>query len=955
MIRTISGSASGLENLLEAFAARLDTGETLDVEAFAAAHPEHAEQLRRVLPTMLLLADLGRSACGAGAAPPLAGSDSEPIAGLLGDFRIIREVGRGGMGVVYEAEQISLKRRVALKVLPFAAMMDPRQLQRFHNEARAAACLHHNHIVPVYFVGCERGVHFFAMQLIGGQTLAHLIADLRLQIADLRQSEKGSGPVPQSGDVAADLQSAQKISTFPHAGPSTQTPAQRANYFRQVAQWGVQAAEALDYAHQTGVVHRDIKPGNLILDARGEVWVTDFGLAQFQQAEGNLTLTGDLVGTLRYMSPEQALGKRMPIDHRTDVYSLGLTLYELLTLQPAFTEQDRQELLRQIASEEPRPPRCLNRTIPPDLETIVRKSMEKNPADRYATAKELADDLCRFLEDRPIQARRPSMRQRLVKWSRRHRVLVAAATVCSFVAVVALAISTIVIWQKQQETDTAYHLAEQRRREADEQRRAAIENLNDAHAAVDRVIQSLKDPVFTEQVAVGPRQRELLLAVLHLYQRFLQRKHEDPELRLAAVRAQLNIGAIEMRLGDHQAEASTKKAITLAKNLYAEQPSPKCQYLLALAWNNLGTRQHLDHRFQEAAASFEMALKMMTAVVENEPQSTSYRKRLASIQANLGSLHAAAGEVEQADKAFREAVKTLEQFVTLPSKDIQSRRRLAILHGDWGKLRRTQGLHKEAENLFRLAVGMQAEVVKDSIDPADRARLADLYQNLGQEQAHGGKQRLSEALDNFKKVVDLRWQIAHDFPSQIEYAVALAESLQTMSLTMMGHGQDLIALQMLTDAQKQYQLLADHFPKEKEKYRLGLADCYFRRGWLLAASYTPLRKPAAAIEPAEQAVKLVPNRGEYQAALGMAYYRTEQWNKALKALNNESVTRSPPSWRFDLFFLAMTHWQLGHKEAARKWFDEAVSWMEKNKPNNQVLGRIRAEAAELLGIKGQSK
>jgi serine/threonine protein kinase len=179
-------------------------------------------------------------------------------------------------------------------------------------------------------------------------------------------------------------------------------------YFRRVAELGIQAARALDHAHALGIVHRDVKPANLLVDGSGKLWVTDFGLAHIQ-SDARLTMTGDLVGTLRYMSPEQALAKRIVVDHRTDVYSLGATLYELLTLEPAFSGSDRQELLRQIAFEEPKAPRRINKAIPAELETIVQKAMEKNPADRYATAKELADDLRRFLVDEPIRARPANM------------------------------------------------------------------------------------------------------------------------------------------------------------------------------------------------------------------------------------------------------------------------------------------------------------------------------------------------------------------------------------------------------------------------------------------------------------------------------------------------------------------------------------------------------------------
>jgi serine/threonine protein kinase len=223
--------------------------------------------------------------------------------------------------------------------------------------------------------------------------------------------------------------SAAKPVTVRRAARSPSDSSQRTRaYCRNVAQLGRQAAEALEHAHQQGIVHRDIKPANLMIDVRGNLWITDFGLARFQ-AETGLTVSGDLLGTLRYMSPEQAMGRRGVVDGRTDVYSLGVTLYELLTLAPAFDGRDRAEVLRRIAGEEPAPPRQLNPAVPRDLETIVQKAIAKEPAARYATAQDLADDLRRFLEHRLIRARRPTLIQRLAKWSRRHRLLVGSAGV----------------------------------------------------------------------------------------------------------------------------------------------------------------------------------------------------------------------------------------------------------------------------------------------------------------------------------------------------------------------------------------------------------------------------------------------------------------------------------------------------------------------------------------------
>jgi serine/threonine protein kinase/tetratricopeptide (TPR) repeat protein len=416
--------AESMAQALEEYLLAAEEGTAPPRDEFLARYPELADELDACLAALDFI---GRAAEAPRAvAAGLADAQAPPEAsGQLGDFRLIREVGRGGMGVVYEAEQVSLGRRVALKVLPFAATMDPRQLQRFHNEARAAAALDHPHIVHVHAVGHERAVHFYAMQFIEGQTLATVIADLRRPGGAAVEPTTTHLAAPAGADTAARA-----------AAATERAPRDRAS-FRRAAELGIQAAEALDYAHALGIVHRDVKPANLLVDGRGNLWITDFGLAHVQ-SDVRLTMSGDLVGTLRYMSPEQALAKRVVVDHRTDVYSLGATLYELLTLEPAFAGNDRQELLRQIAFEEPRPARRINRSIPAELETIVQKAMEKNPADRYATAKELADDLRQFLDDRPIRARRIGTVRRLRKWGRRHPAVIAAAAAAMTMAVAVL-------------------------------------------------------------------------------------------------------------------------------------------------------------------------------------------------------------------------------------------------------------------------------------------------------------------------------------------------------------------------------------------------------------------------------------------------------------------------------------------------------------------------------------
>ena len=355
--------------------------------------------------------------------------------GLLGDFRIIREIGRGGMGVVYEAEQQSLKRRVALKILGPTMAGSPRQLARFQSEAKAVAQLHHTNIVSVYGVGEHDGLYYYAMQLIVGMTVSEAIA-----LDDGTDSATFAGSLTGRVNVDPDMTRtfAGMIEDLNPAGATTDggqpndsgpsLPAvpkhlneinrslHSASRWMEIARLGACVADALDYAHTNGVWHRDIKPSNLIIDGQGVVWLTDFGLAQHENRDA-VTATGDIVGTLRYMAPEQFSGQ---FDGRCDTYSLGMTIYEMLTLRPAFTEIRHGPLINQKTTSSPPTPRSLNPKIPRDLETIVLKAVAVNPDNRYERPADLAKDLRRFIEDRPIMARRVTYRERVYRWAKRN-------------------------------------------------------------------------------------------------------------------------------------------------------------------------------------------------------------------------------------------------------------------------------------------------------------------------------------------------------------------------------------------------------------------------------------------------------------------------------------------------------------------------------------------------------
>jgi hypothetical protein len=379
--------ASRLVGVLDQYLADLKAGRAPDRAQLLADHPELAEQLE---------------ACLAGIEFIHAGETSHAPK-QLGEFRILREIGRGGMGAVYEAEQLSLRRRVALKVLRFGTVSDPEAIQRFQREAETVARLHHTNIVPIFAVGCERGVNYYAMQFIEGRSL------------DLVLKQRGE---PADAQI--------------------------------VATWGLQAADALAHAHARGVIHRDVKPSNLILDdAEGRLWLTDFGLAK-RLDDVTLSMTGALLGTPRYMSPEQAAAAHNKLDHRTDIYSLGASLYELATGKPVFSGDSPHDVISQIITAEPTPPRKHRPSLPRDLDTIMMKCLSKEPGERYESARQLADDLRAFLEGRPIAARRVSLVEQATRWVKRQRrsVALTAGAVAITLLLVALTVAGSYAWHR---------------------------------------------------------------------------------------------------------------------------------------------------------------------------------------------------------------------------------------------------------------------------------------------------------------------------------------------------------------------------------------------------------------------------------------------------------------------------------------------------------------------------
>lgn len=721
-----SGSVDpALAELVERLTARLQAGEDLDEEEVLAEHPSHAERLRGLLPALRLVAALSEPGP---EQPP--GDHEETVTGTLGDFRLLREAGRGGMGVVYEALQISLGRHVALKVLPFAATMDPRHLQRFHNEARAAACLHHEHIVPVHSVGSERGVHYYAMQFIEGRTLAAVIHDLRQQagLAAPQPAAEEAGVrttphVPGRGSPAAE--------TAAQAGLSTQRLGRGKEFYRSVAGLGVQAALALDHAHQRGILHRDVKPANLLLDERGSVWVTDFGLAQLQHGEGNLTMTGDLLGTLRYMSPEQTLAKRVVIDQRTDVYSLGVTLYELLTLRPAFPGSDRAELLRQVAFEEPLPLRKLERGIPAELETIVLKAMEKNSQDRYATAQELADDLQRWLEHRPIQAKRPTLLQRTAKWAQRHRGAVTSAAAFLLLGLLGVSGALIVVAAAYQEKDAALEGTKRSLHEkslALEARDQALVKEQQERARAEKEWQRAEQNYFGG-LALTNRLGALAVDL-----------HKAGDLRRASALAE-HVVVLSEQLFDSESDYPG-----LSK---AQEDAVKGMLNLAKALQDTGQHERGIRLLTKGMAHLERW------ALRHPEKQLRYKYQRAYMPEWLGIFHAQSGQPKAAEKAFRASLEAWEQLAA--ETDPRARhfhtftcaklwRRIATVQHDGATF---DAAERSAGQALVLMAGLKPD------DPTPELHLVELgylHQALGDLYHEGG--RFEKARAAYRKALD---------------------------------------------------------------------------------------------------------------------------------------------------------------------------------------------------------
>jgi eukaryotic-like serine/threonine-protein kinase len=751
-----------LAELLEQCLAELEQGRQPDIERLTANEPALAEPLREYLGSLNFLQ---QAAAEFGTLSQRLAAPTGIAEKQLGDYEVLREIGRGGMGVVYEARQISLDRRVALKVLPLAGLLDQKQIARFQREARAAAHLHHPHIVPIFSVGCERGVHYYAMQYVDGQPLDRAIREVREASAGEGQTARGRDTtLPNRVLPDAPAPGSRSSLSRPHG-------VRDRDYFRTVATLGVQAAEALHHAHEYGIIHRDVKPSNLLLDGEGKLWVTDFGLARFQ-AEADRTATGDVVGTLRYMSPEQAEGKSALIDPRTDVYSLGITLYELLTLRVPFDDSDRQQVLRRIADEEPASPRRVNAAVPLDLETIVLKAIAKAREDRYGSARDLAEDLKRFLNGQSTLARRPTLTDRASKWIRRHRRSVGAAVAIMAVALVGLSVGIFIVLNEHTKTRAALAQSEANYRRA----REVVDRFATRHAERLAALPGAE-----------PLRQELLGDALEYYRGFLNQQTDDSGLRADLAVTHFKIANITEQLGDRDKALAAYREAQEAFELLADDPSQSAEHRddLALCHNNIGLLLGQAGKTAEAETSFRNAIELLGDLIAGEDdanQRDKFRGDLALCYGNLALVQGQANRPTEADASYHLAVEIQQQLAAAHPAEAKYAAALALSYNNMSYLlSRTDSA--KAEQCCRQAIAIQEKLVAEHPDTVNsQSDLALSQNNFGALQSQAG--RPTEAKTAYQQAIDIQRQLVRRAPAVLTYRRDLAISYNNLGRTL---------------------------------------------------------------------------------------------------------------------------------------------------------------------------
>jgi eukaryotic-like serine/threonine-protein kinase len=812
------GQQQRLTQLLDQYLSGLENGQPVDLQRMMDQNADLQTVLQTYLDKLDGLRGIAPGFQDHGELEPLVSGDATAQVNSLelGDYTIVRELGRGGMGIVYEAVQRSLDRRVALKLLPMASMLDPRQITRFKNESHAAAQLQHPNIVPVYSVGVHRGIHYFAMQFIEGQTVDQWI----------------------------------------------ESTAGQANDWRETVRNVIAVAEALHFAHESGIVHRDIKPSNLMLDQQGQVWVTDFGLARCQNNH-SITLSGNLVGTMRYMSPEQATGRAELVDHRTDIYSLGATLYEMLTQQAAFQGDDGPTILNQITNGPPPKIRKLASGLPSDLEVVLQKAMATEKDDRYATAQEFADDLTAVLEHRPTVAKPLSLPTVVYRWAKRHQRLAVAASLAMVLAcgliTVGIVINVALFAEKNRDVQASYDRSEIFFSQAQE----AVDQLGNRYAA------QLASVPGAEHI-----RQEMLQDTLEYYQQFVAQAtgaSTDPKLLAQLALTHSRIGSLVSELTSSQAAiVHFQRSAELYQQLWDQDPeSTVLRYAISQNLDQLGLAQLAAGQFDPAEQSFQQGIRLQSALLIAVEPHENLRTDLARTQSNLGLLYRQTGRHELARQNLNQAVALFEDAIEVNPQDVLAIRGIAAALGTLSSLT-VDSDPKAAIEMLERAVSYQVRIAQDS--PAQlraSSEIASTYNGLGS--AYLATKQTQKAVDSFAAAVRILRQLRSIAPLVKAHQQDLAMSLTNLASAYQQQQAHGLAQQTAAEAVAlQRDCLQADNPESHDRYAIMLSNLGKTQesvGELSAACGTL----QLAIEQQSQAIEQDSSSAKYRSQL-LQYY-----------------------------------------------------------------------------------
>ncbi len=724
----------------------------------------------------------------------------------FGEYQVIETIAKGGMGIVFKARQRKLNRIVAIKMILAGQFAHETDVERFYTEAEAAAALSHPNIVKIYEIGEVQGQHFFSMEYIEGHSLSELVRENPL------------------------------------------APRRAAEFVRTIA-------ETMQFAHEKGIVHRDLKPSNVLVDTQERPLITDFGLAKHQENESQLTVSGAVIGTPSYMPPEQAEGKGSLIGPQSDLYSLGAILYELVTGRPPFRAASPFETIRQVIEDEPLSPRLVNPGVPQDLETICLKCLQKDPARRYATSQELADELGRFLRGEPILARPISSLARFWRLCRRYPVAASAIA-----AAVLLLVTTAVV-------STSLSIVTARALAASEQ------SLRDAMQVVEEFLTKVSEDTLLNQPGLQPVRRDLLEKALAYYQKFLQQRAGDTRVQREVAGAMFRVGQItELLESPDKALPSYAEARAMQVAQLARRPNdPERLKALGNTLNAIGTVRVKQKEYDAARKEYGEAIAIRRKLAEVDPASSEFQRILANTHMNLGLAELNAGKLSASRQQLEQSQRIREAALAASPPEetgLKLRCDLGKGHFSLGNLAAAQG-EQAAIGHFTAAVKVFERVVAAQPDDLENQKLlATCYRRLGDrlsDQPDVARSWYGQALARLNP-------LARQNPDVVDYQTEQAGIYLNLAGMELDAGNAPAGLAALAAAREILQPLAQRYPQVPRYQRdlaVTLRELAVEQD--AAGQNTEARKNLAeAIRILETLVATYPDDRQYQAQLKIA-------------------------------------------------------------------------------------